>query len=60
MRSKSAGLIYPESSADSRRVRPVRSASWAIAEALSYPITHAPSIDEAVASSRNDRRVVVN
>ena len=32
MRSKSAALIYPESSADSRRVRPVRSASWAIAE----------------------------
>jgi hypothetical protein len=38
-RSKSSALIYPESSADSRRVRPVRSASCAIAEALSYPIT---------------------
>jgi hypothetical protein len=35
MRSKSSALIAPESRADSRRVRAVPSASWAIAEALS-------------------------
>src|SRR5262249_51962110 len=35
MRSKSAALMYPDCSAASRSVCPVRSASWAMAEALS-------------------------
>jgi len=34
MRSKSSAVMAPESRADSRRVRPVRSASWAMADAL--------------------------